>query len=100
MAGGLLRSRERDASAIWPRGLSRRAAAEYCGLALSTFDALVADGSLPHPVFPGRCRVWDRLALDAAMNALSGIEELPSNAAEEAALKAIRHGGGQRALRC
>jgi hypothetical protein len=91
--------RQRDVVAIAPRGLSRRVAAEYCGLAPSTFDARVADGSLPPPVFPGRCRVWDRVALDAAMNALSGLADPSSNAAEDEALRAIRHGGGKRALR-
>jgi hypothetical protein len=83
---------------VTPRGLSRRAAAEYCGLAPSTFDARVGDGSLPGPVFPGRCRIWDRLALDRALNSLSGLADEP-NVAEEAALRAIRHGGGKRALR-
>ena len=84
---------------ILPRGLSRRDAAEYCGLGLSTFNARVAEGALPGPIFHGRCRVWDRLALDRAINCLSGIADQPSNAAEEAALRAIRHGGGERALR-
>lgn len=85
---------------VAPRGLPRKAAAEYCGLAPSTFDARVDEGLLPGPMFPrSRCRVWDRLALDRAMNALSGIAEPSSNVAEDAALKAIRHGGGKRALR-
>src|SRR5947207_1590644 len=84
---------------ITPRGLSRRAAAEYCGLAPSTFDARVNEGLLPSPVFPGRRRVWDRLALDRALNSLSGVADHVSNTAEEAALKAIQNGGGQRALR-
>jgi predicted DNA-binding transcriptional regulator AlpA len=72
-----------------PRGLTRVEAADYCGLAPSTFDARVGDGSLPKPMFPGRCRIWDRLALDRAMNSLSGIAEESSNAAEEAALGAM-----------
>jgi len=84
---------------ILPRGLSRREAAEYCGLALSAFDARVQDGSLPGPMFSGRYRVWDRIALDRAMNSLSGIAEELSNTAEDAALRAIRHGSSQRALR-
>jgi predicted DNA-binding transcriptional regulator AlpA len=84
---------------ITPRGLSRLAAAEYCGLAPSTFDARVNDGLLPAPVFSGRSRVWDRLALDQALNLLSGFDDKSSNAAENAALRVIRHGGGKRALR-
>jgi hypothetical protein len=83
---------------IAPRGLSRRAAAEYCGLPVSTFDARANEGSLPGPVFRGRRRVWDRIALDHALNSLSGIADEPSNRAEEAALRAIRHGSGKRAL--
>lgn len=83
-----------------PRGLSRKAAAEYCGLPPTTFDARVDDGALPGPVFPsGRCRIWDRVALDRALNSLSGIAEASSNGAEEAALKAIRDGSGKRAIR-
>jgi len=84
---------------IAPRGLSRRAAAEYCGLLPTTFDARVNDGLLPAPVFSGRSRVWDRLALDHALNLLSGFDDRSSNAAEEEALRAIRHGDGKRALR-
>lgn len=86
--------------AFMPRGLSRKEAAAYCGLPPATFDARVADETLPGPMFPqARRRIWDRLALDRAMNLLSGIPEPSSNAAEEAALRAIRHGGGKRALR-
>lgn len=82
-----------------PRGLTRKEAAEYCGLPPTTFDRRVEEGLLPGPMFPGRCRVWDRVALDRAMNALSGIPEPSSNTAEDRALEAIRHGGGERALR-
>ena len=84
---------------LLPRGLSRREAAGYCGLAPSTFDMRVCDGVLPGPMFSGRCRVWDRLALDQAMNSLSGIADRVSNDAEEAALRAIRNGNRERALR-
>lgn len=84
---------------LTPRGLTRAEAAAYCGLPLSTFDARVADRALPGPMFQGRGRIWDRVALDRAMNALSGIAEPVSTIAEDAALKAIRHGGGQRADR-
>ena len=86
-------------SSVLPRGLSRKAAAEYCGMAVSTFDARVKEGSLPGPMFPGRGSPYDRLALDRALNFLSGLPEESANAAEEAALKAIWHGGGKRALR-
>lgn len=54
-----------------PRGLSRRAAAQYVGLGCTKFDELVKAGRLPKPLqFDGR-RVWDRLALDQAFEAMS-----------------------------
>jgi predicted DNA-binding transcriptional regulator AlpA len=52
-----------------PRGLSRAAAACYCGISPSLFDRAVKDGLLPPP---RRCygrRVWDRHAIDLAMDA-------------------------------
>jgi len=85
---------------IEPRGLVRKVAAAYCGLTPSIFDARVHDGVLPDSMYPcGRTRVWDRWALDRAMSALSGIESLSSNDAEEEALRAIENGVRKRALR-
>jgi hypothetical protein len=85
---------------IEPRGLAREVAAAYCGLAPSTFDARVHDGVLPKPMYPcGRTRVWDRWALDRAMSALSAIEDLSLDRAEEEALRAIENGVRKRALR-
>ena len=60
-------------ASLSPRGLSRQAAAEYFGVAPSTFDLAVKDGTVPAPKhFRGRV-IWDREALDRAF------ENLPSN---------------------
>lgn len=56
-----------------PRGLSREAAAAYVGVSATKFDQLVADSRMPHPKRVDGRRIWDRLALDAAFDALSDI---------------------------
>jgi hypothetical protein len=54
-----------------PRGLSRIAAARYCGVSPNTFAKAVADGILPRPFkLYGRV-LWCRRALDGALDALS-----------------------------
>ena len=56
-----------------PRGLSRVQAAEYVGVGATTFDSMVRDRVMPSPIrYAGRV-IWDRLQLDAAMDALSDI---------------------------
>lgn len=55
-----------------PRGLSREAAATYCGLSLSGFDDWVADGRIPKAI-PGTRR-WDRKAIDLALDQASGLQ--------------------------
>lgn len=56
---------------IEPRGLSKQAAAEYVGCAtIRAFDEQVRKGNLPGPM-RGMSR-YDRLALDDAMDRLSG----------------------------
>jgi predicted DNA-binding transcriptional regulator AlpA len=57
---------------LQPRGLSRLAAAAYCGLSGSGFDHWVATGRLPGPI-PNTHR-WDRKAIDLALDKLSKIE--------------------------
>lgn len=54
-----------------PRCLDRSAAAEYCGLSVAGFSLWVAKGFVPGPL-PGT-RKWDRLALDAALDRMSGV---------------------------
>lgn len=64
---------------IQPRGLTKLAAAEYVGCTtIRAFEDRVRRGLLPGPV-PGT-NTYDRNALDAAMNRLSGI--VPARDAE------------------
>ncbi|HVZ36154.1 MAG TPA: hypothetical protein VG963_27185, partial [Polyangiaceae bacterium] len=53
-----------------PRGLRREAAAAYVGVSATKFDQLVRDGRMPRPIRIDGCRVWSRLALDRAFDAL------------------------------
>lgn len=54
------------------RGLSRAEAAGYIGVGATTFDRMVADGTMPPPLrIYGRV-VWDLRALDEAFEALQG----------------------------
>ena len=54
-----------------PRLMTGTQAAEYCELVPATFSAWVAAGRLPPPL-PGTRR-WDRRAIDAALDKLSGL---------------------------
>jgi hypothetical protein len=54
-----------------PRGLTREAAAAFVGLSPSAFDKARMQGKYPAPTLPGNR--YDRLLLEQAMNALSGI---------------------------
>ena len=54
-----------------PRGLSRRAAAEYVGCSPRKFDQMILDGVMPAPRLIGTKKIWDRVELDEAF------EELP-----------------------
>jgi predicted DNA-binding transcriptional regulator AlpA len=54
-----------------PRLLSRQQVAAYCGLSPSTFSNWVRLGKLPGPL-PGTSR-WDLKAIDAALDAMSGL---------------------------
>lgn len=56
--------------AFVPRGLRREAAAWYVGVSPSTFDEWVGDGTMPTPKKKNGVVLWDRLALDAAIEAL------------------------------
>jgi excisionase family DNA binding protein len=53
-----------------PRGLSRVQAAEYIGVGVTKFDEMVDDGRMPQPKQIDGRRVWDRLKLDEAFEAL------------------------------
>ena len=55
---------------ITPRGLSRIEAARYVGVSPTLFDLLVKDGRMPPPIPINSRRVWDRVKVDQAFEAL------------------------------
>lgn len=55
---------------IEPRGLCRADAAAYCGIGTTLFDEMVGDGRLPKPSKFNARVLWDRHALDAALDGL------------------------------
>jgi excisionase family DNA binding protein len=61
------------------RGLSRSEAAEYIGVGVSKFDALVADKRMPAPKRIDGRRVWDRRQLDRAFDLLEGGAQVEAN---------------------
>lgn len=60
------------------RGMTRKRAAAYLDLEPPGFDRWVRDGLLPRPI-PGTRR-WDKKAIDAALDNLSGLS--PTMAAD------------------
>ncbi len=58
-----------------PRGLQREQAAAYVGVSATKFDAMVVDGRMPAPKHVDRRKIWDRVALDAAFDALPSNDE-------------------------
>ncbi len=59
----------------WPRALNQQQAAAYLGTSVGTFSSEVKRGVWPAPAqILGRYRkVWDRKALDAAFDRISGL---------------------------
>jgi hypothetical protein len=55
-----------------PRLLTRKQAAEHCGLTSSGFGTWMRNGWVPRPL-PGTRR-WDRRALDLAIDVRSGVK--------------------------
>ena len=55
-----------------PRLLGRKEAAAYCDIAESTFSMWVASHKMP-PAIPGT-RKWDRKAIDAKLDEISGLD--------------------------
>jgi hypothetical protein len=66
---------------VTSRGLTRREAAAFVGLPLATFDKARRDGKYPGPTLPGRR--YDRVALEQAMDRMSGTEGRADNALDE-----------------
>jgi predicted DNA-binding transcriptional regulator AlpA len=55
---------------VAPRGFNRIESAAYLGVSTTLFDELVKDGRAPKPKLVNTRTIWDRLALDAAFDAL------------------------------
>jgi len=70
-----------------PRGLSRVEAAQYIGVSPSLFDEMVKDGHMPAPKPINSRKVWDRLRLDHAFEALPDIAGMVENPWDE-----LKHG--------
>lgn len=79
-----------------PRLMTRAEAAAYCGYTPEHFSRHVSAGRLPSPL-PHMHR-WDRLAIDKALDAVSGISKEPTAderyAAWEAEIEAKTPGRG------
>ena len=57
-------------SAVQPRGLCRSDAAAYVGIGTTMFDQLVLAGRMPAPARLNGRLIWDRRALDRALDDL------------------------------
>lgn len=59
-----------DAMSYAPRALRAERAAAYLGISKTKFFELVDNGRMPAPIAIDGVRVWDRLDLDAAFDAI------------------------------
>lgn len=59
-----------------PRLMGRREASHYLGIGESTFSLWVSTHKLPPPI--AGTRKWDRRAIDAKLDAISGLDQ-PAN---------------------
>ena len=77
-------------------GLSRVEAAEYIGVSSTTFDAMVADGRMPHPKEIGSRRVWHRrYCFSLARGARRGQARASARARRRADLRAVEDAQAQ-----
>jgi predicted DNA-binding transcriptional regulator AlpA len=60
---------------VWPRFLRRECAADYLSVSPSLFDIWIKGGTLPAPKKIVGVVLWDRFALDEAMEAMFYPEE-------------------------
>lgn len=77
-----------------PRLIGRKAAADYCGIGESTFSAWVSSHKMP-PAVPGT-RKWDKKAIDARLDEISGLDV---NAVEDEYEKMERESNARKAKR-
>jgi predicted DNA-binding transcriptional regulator AlpA len=61
------------AASVTPRLLSRAEAAAYLGVAPATLDKAVLAGQFPAPLRIGVRNLFDRAAIDAKLDSLSGL---------------------------
>jgi hypothetical protein len=66
-----------------PRWLREDRAAAYCGMGKTHFRASVEDDTLPEAINVNGVKVWDRLALDAAIEALAEESDERENSADK-----------------
>jgi predicted DNA-binding transcriptional regulator AlpA len=64
------RPKRRAKREAWPRGLRRSDASDYVGVSPSTFDSWIDLHILPRGKRIGGVVLWDRFALDEAVDAL------------------------------
>ncbi|WP_246650511.1 helix-turn-helix transcriptional regulator [Rhizobium laguerreae] len=77
---------------IEPRLIGRKEAAAYCGIGESTFSLWVANHKMP-PAIAGT-RKWDKRAIDARLDEISGIGVSPKTQARQ-----ICRSGGAKGMR-
>lgn len=63
----------------WPRVMKRKTAAAYCDLSEAAFVREVLAGALPASIMLGKQEHWNRLAIDAALDALAGDSNVPAH---------------------
>lgn len=89
-----------------PRLLSRKQAAEYLGIGESTFSLWVSTHKVPASI--AGTRRWDKRAIDAKLDAISGLDVANDNVIEDEfekwerdrdARKAQRIGNGKKTSR-
>jgi hypothetical protein len=56
----------------WPRGMSRLRAAFYVGITPQAFERMVAAGDMPKPTRLEGRQLWDRFAVDKALDLAFG----------------------------
>ncbi|WP_391564525.1 helix-turn-helix transcriptional regulator [Sinorhizobium meliloti] len=74
-----------------PRLIGRKEAAEYCGISPTCFSMWVASHKMP-PAIPGT-RKWDKRAIDAKLDEISG---LTTTEPDDAYVKWVREHGGEQ----
>lgn len=57
------------------RGVDRREAADIVGVSPTFFDRLVREGTMPRPIALHGRKIWNRIQIEKAFDALTGITE-------------------------